>query len=581
MDYATLKDLKPSEFENAADGYREVSNMASQAKDQLNNQVIPGMQNSLRGEALDSAVIQLRELSKNFQYAQVECGLISASLNAFALELRMAKVKLDLAVDDAGDANLKVREDGSVSYAAWSEKPGGASILGGNVSGGTSLVQGPGINPNHNVAQVYANRIAEAVKEAAEADAKWSPKLRNLKADDDLTVSHRDWADTQNDMRGARKDAGDYMGLILEPPKDGTPQENAKWWKGLSEEQRSDYVSLNLATVGTLDGLPSEVRDEGNRYVLRTSTADLELERANLVGQRDMLSPNGRYSVSVATGRIKDIDKKLAGLEQVQEHLDSTGRKGVPELYLLGIDNEKNGHAIISVGNPDGADNVTTYVPGMNTKLETIGKDIDRAESLYSQSVAMGDPDKKYASLMWLDYDAPQNPVSVAGEKLADQGAPVLNEFLDGLQVSHQGKPAHDTLLGHSYGSLVSGKMLSGDDTPPVDAAIFVGSPGVGVDHAGDLNLSPESVWAGKSANDVVAGLPTRTIYNPWSWGERPFGVDPTAPEFGGNMFGVQDGSKWPLFSAHSLYWDENSESLKNMALIVNGEYPMSGTVPE
>ncbi|MFD5041325.1 alpha/beta hydrolase [Streptomyces sp. NPDC058377] len=581
VDYATLKALKPSDFENAADGYRKAGSMASQAKDDLYNQIIPGMQKSLRGEALDAAVRQLRDLSKNFQYAQVECGLISAALNAFALELRLAKVKLDLAVGDATDAHLQVREDGSISYAAWSGQPGNVSIPGGIVSGGTPLVQGPGINPNHNAAQTYANRISEAVKEATEVDTKWSAKLKNLEADDDLTVSDRDWINTRHDMRSTLKGAADYLNLILEPPKDGTPEENAKWWEGLTEEQRSDYLSLNLATVGTLDGLPSEVRDEGNRYSLRASTARWEMERERLVMMRDLISPDGRYVSSSIASKIRDIDKKLAGLNQVQQHLDSTGEKSIPELYLLGIDTEKNGHAIVSVGNPDEADNVTTYVPGMNTKLETIGSDIERAESLYTHSVALGDPDKKYASLMWLGYDAPQNPVAVAKEDLANQGSPVLNDFLDGLQVSHQGEPANDTLLGHSYGSLVSGKMLSGDETPPVDAVIFVGSPGVGVDHAADLNVPPENVWAGKSRNDLVASLPTRSVYNPWSWGERPFGVDPTEPRFGGQQFGVQDGSKWPPFAAHSLYWDENSESLKNMALIVNGEYPMTGGEPQ
>ena len=577
MDYATLRALKPSDFENAADGYRKVSNRASQAKDQLCNQIIPGMQKSLQGEALNAAVQQLRELSKNFQYAQVECGLISAALNAFALELRLAKVKVDLAVGDATDEHLKVREDGSVSYEAWSGPSGNVNIPGGAVSGGTPLLQGPGINPHRNAAQIYANRIAAAIKEAAEVDAKWSAKLRELKADDDLTVSRRDWVDTRLDMRSTLKGAEDYLNLILEPPKGGTPEDNAEWWAGLSEEQRSDYVSLNLATVGTLDGLPSEIRDEGNRYTLRASTARWEMERERLILMRDMISPDGRFVNGSIASKIRDVDKKLSGLQQVQQHLDSTGEKGIPELYLLGIDTIKNGHAIVSVGNPDEADNVATYVPGMNTKLETIGKDIERAEGLYSQSVALGDPDKRYASLMWLGYDAPQSVVAVAKEDLADQGSPVLNNFLDGLQVSHQGEPANDTLLGHSYGSLVSGKMLSRDETPPVDAVIFIGSPGVGVDHAADLNLPPENAWAGKSRNDIVASLPTRSFYNPWSWGERPFGVDPTDPSFGGQQFDVQDGSKWPPFSAHSLYWDENSESLKNIALLVNGEYPMSG----
>ena len=45
--------------------------------------------------------------------------------------------------------------------------------------------------------------------------------------------------------------------------------------------------------------------------------------------------------------------------------------------YLLGFDNNKLGHAIVSFGNPDTADNVVTYVPGTGAKLSNI--DGDRA----------------------------------------------------------------------------------------------------------------------------------------------------------------------------------------------------------
>jgi hypothetical protein len=39
MDIATLKALKPSEYEEAADGYRATSDMASTAKDAVQNQI--------------------------------------------------------------------------------------------------------------------------------------------------------------------------------------------------------------------------------------------------------------------------------------------------------------------------------------------------------------------------------------------------------------------------------------------------------------------------------------------------------------------------------------------------------------
>ncbi|MYX08027.1 hypothetical protein GTW98_14645 [Streptomyces sp. SID8375] len=70
------------------------------------------------------------------------------------------------------------------------------------------------------------------------------------------------------------------------------------------------------------------------------------------------------------------------------------------------------------------------------------------------------------------------------------------------MNATHQGSMEHATLLGHSYGSLVSGKALTVDDVPPVDQAVFVGCPGVGVDHTSELGLDPSHVWAGTAAND-------------------------------------------------------------------------------
>lgn len=579
-----VRDIKRNEFEQAADGWGKVSASASVAMDQVDQDMTAKLLKSQRGKAAKAALKNLDRLSRNFQYIHTECGLIRTTLNGFASELAGPQRKVKEALENAESLGFTVNPDGSVEYppsplAAGPLAPGtGTARPGAPVPLLPGAGEGGG-DANKGKAEEIAEQLAAAVSEAAEIHSRYSQALAKLKTTGGLDITARMWADTAKDIGAVRRAAGDYA-RAGDIPTGKTPAENAAWWQHLPQERRDELATLYPASVGALDGLPTEVRDEANRSVLRTTTADLELERATLMSQKDSLSQYDRTRRLTASRRLKEIDEDLKGLRSVQSHLDTAGQKDLPELYLLGLDTEKEGHAIVSVGNPDTADNVTTYIPGMNTNLEEIDKDIQRAENLHNASAKVGAPDTKYASLMWLGYDAPQGP-SVGSENRANKGAPILNDFLDGLQASHQGQPAHDTVLGHSYGSLVTGKMLAGDATPPADAVIFIGSPGVGVDHASDLNVSPEAAWAGRSKNDIVAHLPNRTFWNPWDWGNRPFGVDPTSPEFGGNSFGVQDGNKLPLFSAHSLYWDNNSESLGNMALIVNGEYPMSGTIPE
>ncbi|MEV7868181.1 alpha/beta hydrolase [Streptomyces sp. NPDC088124] len=580
-----MRDIKRNEYEQAADGWGKVSARASVAMDRVDQEMIATLQKSQRGKAAKAALKDLGRLSRNFQYLHTECGLIRTALNGFASELAGPQRKVKQALENAESLGFTVKPDGSVEYPPSPLAPAPNAPGAGTARPGAPIPLLPGKgegggDANKGKAEEIAELLATAVGEAAEIHSRYSEALSKLKAADGLEVTARMWADAAKDIGAVRKAAGDYADA-KDIPKDKSPAENADWWRQLPQEQRDEFATLYPASIGALDGLPAEVRDEANRTVLRTTTADLELERAALVSQKDRMGHYDRYGYQKATRRIKAIDEDLKGLRSVQDHLDTAGQKDLPELYLLGVDTEKEGHAIVSVGNPDTADNITTYVPGMNTDLEGIGKDIVRAENFYLESSKHGAQGTKYASLMWLGYDAPQGPISVASENRANAGAPVLNDFLDGLQASHQGPPANDTVIGHSYGSLVTGKMLAGDETPPADAVIFIGSPGVGVDHARDLNLPPEAVWAGKAKNDLVAQLPTRTFWDPRDWGHRPFGTDPTSQEFGGNSFGVQDGNKLPPFSAHSLYWDEYSESLRNMGLIANGEYPTSGARSE
>ncbi|MGG7572766.1 alpha/beta hydrolase [Streptomyces sirii] len=83
-----------------------------------------------------------------------------------------------------------------------------------------------------------------------------------------------------------------------------------------------------------------------------------------------------------------------------------TGKE--PEPLLLGIGPEGQGRAILSYGDPDTADNVAAYVPGLNTQLKDVGhEDGDRAKNVWD-SAQYADRRQKTASIVWLGYDAPQ-----------------------------------------------------------------------------------------------------------------------------------------------------------------------------
>ncbi|MFJ1803486.1 hypothetical protein [Streptomyces sp. NPDC088180] len=302
MDLATLKAFKPSEYEEAADGYRTTGDMASEAKDAIDNRISVELRNQLEGEAAKAAVEELKSLSKNFHYTQTECGLVSTALNGFAFDIAVAKRKLEAAMEDARADGCTVNANGSVSYPAG-RKPGdektadGGTVTGSAGGSATSDAlerQAVNIHPNpyYGRAMAYANRIADALEEATDADTKWAPKLRALKADDDLTVSHRDWADAQSDTGGVREAGKAYADSLPEPPKDGSPRNNAAWWKGLSAEEQSAHLALNAASIGALDGLPAVTRDEANRMVLAHSRAHVELELAKIPAEPTRYSPN-------------------------------------------------------------------------------------------------------------------------------------------------------------------------------------------------------------------------------------------------------------------------------------------------
>ncbi|MGW3682320.1 alpha/beta hydrolase [Streptomyces prasinus] len=581
MDLATLRALKPADYSEAADGYRGTSDMASAAKDRIENQISAAMRDQLKGKATTAAVKQLGQLGRNFHYIQTQCGLIGTALEAFSYEMEAAKRKFDTALENARAANLTVNANGSVTYPPGGEKgedgkvPAGGTVSG--LTGGTASAVGRQAanfdpNPHHRLAQDCADLIATALKEAAEADEKWAPKLRALKADDDLTVSDADWADTSSDTKGVAEAGRRYLDSLPQPPEAGGPKENAEWWRELSAEEQAAWVSMRPGTIGGLDGLPSPVRDEANRMVFDTTRGRMQMELNSIPAppsnEWTWISAGG-YPSKVHTDewmqwhnkygdRYDQLNRSLKGMQTIQNRFDATGTRGLPEAYLLGFDAEKDGRAILANGNPDTADHTAVYVPGTESDLGGIEGNVNRILNVWRAANNEADGES-VSTITWLGYDAPDHVVKDAPfEHYAYDGAPAFRNFMDGLDGSRSGdSPGHTTVIAHSYGTTLVGAAAQTGHLN-ADEVIFAGSPGVKVSSANEMDVPEGHVWNQEADGDVVPDI------GRWGHGGDGF-IIPSDPEFGANQVTTDT-------EGHSDYWKPDTESLLNQALIVVGE---------
>lgn len=584
MDLATLKALKPTEYAEAAEGYRRTSDMASAAHDRIANQIAVAMRKSLKGKAATAAINQLTELGKNFHYTQTECGLISSALDAFSYEMEAAKKKLDGALADAKSGGLTVNADGSVSYPPGGEKDKDGKIPEGGKATGlmddTASAVGRQAanfdpNPKARLAHDCADMIATALKEATEADTKWAPKLRALKADDDLTVSDRDWADVSSDTKGVQAAGKEYLDSLPQPLEKGDPKANAEWWKGLDADEKAAWISMRPDSVGNLDGLPSTVRDEANRMVLAEARGAAQVEYDTWLKKHPEPTRHTDY-INPMTGTImkgvkvdsaawkeweearKSAHKSIDGMDAIQNRFDQTGTNGLPEAYLLGFSTEGDGRAILANGNPDTADHQAVYVPGTKAELGTIDGDVNRAVNVWRAADDEADG-RSVSTITWLGYDAPDSVAKDAPyEHYAYDGAPALNRFSDGLETSHTGDTApHRTVIGHSYGTTLIGAAAETGNLN-ADDVVFAGSPGVKVSGADEMDVPKGHVWNEEAKGDVVPPL------GRYGHGGDSF-IIPSDERFGANQMTTDT-------EGHSGYWDEGSDSLQNQALVAVGK---------
>lgn len=584
-----LRDAKFAEYEEAADGWGKVSNRADAARIRVDQEMSAPLRSTQKGEAQTSAERDLTRLGRNYQYLHGECGLIRTTLNGLATELGRVQKKLHQALDDAAALKFTVNEDGSVEYPKSTVLPlsPAASAGAGTAKPGAPVPLLPGAgeangDPDKGKAEDIAERISQAVISATEIDDRYAKVLRGLKAPDGLAVTDDMLMDEAHDMGDVQKTVGTYLGMDG-IPQGKSPADNKTWWDGLTQEQREEYQTLYPAEIGALDGIPSVVRDSSNRIVLDEA-------HAQVGSQFDALGPEPPKTVVTAAGVIRNpewtvweamggtrLRDQLKGMTAIQSRFDQTGVDNMPPAYLLGFDLKGNGHAVVANGDPDTADNTVVYVPGTTSKLSGAHGDIERMTRLWKEAHAM-DASQSTSTVTWIGYDAPQSIVPEAMERhWAYEGAPELNNFLDGLQTVQGGPDAsHTTVIGHSYGSTTVGAASKAAGHFAADDIVVAGSPGMLVGDASDLDVGKNHVWSEAAHDDLVPAGGKIAHLGGYKWGVQTFhglpydaGYIQTVPSdeaFGAHRMAVDTGG-------HSGYWDQGSTSLYNQAAVVTGRY--------
>jgi hypothetical protein len=374
---------------------------------------------------------------------------------------------------------------------------------------------------------------------------------------------------------------------ILSKPLPEDPQQFNDMWEQLSDEQK-DFLYSQDHSIGNHPGMPFDDKHLYNQRhltaLIGTTQADVdrmqqrfdELSRRVYMG--DTSSATGNELAALGP-QLTTARHNLDGYRSVQNAVNvadnPNARPGVPRLlgYL-----DDQGQAAVSIGNPDTATRNAILVPGTGQDLAHFEGSNNKSLSMYMAAL---DADRslegKLAVTTWMGYDRPMDLGQAAFPGRAEAGGASLDTFLDGMHASHTGPAAIDTVVGHSYGSTVVGGAASGGNDLAADNVIAVGSPGMLVDHAADLNLDPGSkVYSMTARNDIITMATDMTL-----------GADPFGQDYGATRLWTDPGPSWDPtgfigdVAAHSSYWDPGNPGLANLGAIIAGQPPLQIVTPE
>lgn len=257
---------------------------------------------------------------------------------------------------------------------------------------------------------------------------------------------------------------------------------------------------------------------------------------------------------AIEAPRVGGDTGRLAFLQTLKEQ---TGRRDTELLYL---DLARDQYAV-AIGHLAAARHIAVLVPGVAGDADqcAVLNWIPYARAIHTACQAEG---AASAVIMWKGYQDP-TPEQAWSTRFAAAGGASLAAFCEGLARDRQQTL---TVIGHSYGSLVTGLALADHGLRPTNV-IALGSPGMGVDRLTELHLRPEQFFTESASGDPITALGF-------------FGTDPSAPGFGGTRMSTGRRRSRPSPTLHSAYFAPGSDSLRNIVDVVIGKYDRVTAVP-
>ncbi|MBD0670115.1 alpha/beta hydrolase [Streptomyces sp. CBMA156] len=537
--YDLLLKFDPHGLRDAAKAWKALGHAMDNTGQRHRNQVTGPLQaNGPQGpgwEGADAKAAQpfMLKTEVQMEIIRMESEAAALVLNTVAERMYQAQTNLTNAVHRADAAGLTVSAEGTLSLPAQGkgeandpEAQKARQQLGSEMKG-------------------FQDRINAALKAAQEASDQGHNALVRLSANTlDPSRANGSLLTAKYAVDGIMRDLH-----LVDPyiPDGKDPAKNAAWWNSLTLDQQETYLTLNAAQVGDLDGIPAGARDRANRLVLDQKIDALEAGSASVFGLDQ-----------------KDYDKRKNALMEIRKKLEESANEKdeSKQMFLLAIDPERfdgDGRAIIATGNPDKAAHTAVFAPGTGTELPGVPNQIDRIRQFQRAAEYQAGAGKPVSVISYLGYDTPESLPGAANLMRGIDGAEDMRRFSNGLRVAHGEPKTHLTWMAHSYGTYAVGEAAQDAGGLHADDILALGSPGMGVLLADQLNIDPDHVWAGTATDDPIRAV-----------GSTVLGTAPHIAGFGGHNIKVDT-------SGHDGYWTQDSESLKNIGKIIAGVPPTTG----
>lgn len=536
VSFQNLRDADPGAYDDIADRWSRLGTQLEATGDDVKSTA--GRLDGWSGEAADAAREHFADIRSEYDTAAEYIGTIPSVLRELSDAITAAQETVNGVVETVDSNNNLFLDRDTGEVEARGPSPGDHRSEEER-------------KQDLEAAEELNGTVREALEEVREADRV---------AASALAEASPDAAGLELEATGA----GNTVSPADLPGADASAQDVTEWWDGLTPMQQESAITTHGDAIGSMDGIPAEARDRANRVGFAEEYAELDSEHGKLE-ELEALGDDRNHLQEQEYTQLSDAKR---GMDAIHNRIDREPGAGTPPSYLLDYSTEGNGRGIVATGNPDTADNVVTSVPGMDSSLATMGTELERDDQILAEADRQSRDDET-AAISWVGYDAPQGLGQAINADYAEDAAGDLRDFQDGLRATHEGAESNNTVIGHSYGSTATGYAAQGENVQlDADNIAFVGSPGVGVDQASELQV-PEDT-------DIYASTAQHDIITPAS----PHGVDPTSEYFDAETFASDPGSKGSWYTggyssdAHSEYWNEDSDSLENMGRIVTGQQP-------